>query len=84
MVYVTMFDKFMSGWGRAKGLKSVYVLECESEEEAEVVAENARRRMEMIRINIRYTKPYYTPSKYWVTLRTKNEASAWYKKGAFL
>lgn len=51
-VYVTMTDSFMSGWGPAKGKTNKYVLECESYEEAEIVAANARRRSEMKYVNI--------------------------------
>ena len=35
--WVTMTDRFMSGWGLAKGLKNKLVFECESLAEAEKV-----------------------------------------------
>lgn len=65
MVYVTMTDKFMSGWGMAKGKINKLVIECENSVQAEKIADYARRnRNEMKYINIRYSKPYYNSSKY--------------------
>jgi hypothetical protein len=47
MYYVTMTDKFMSGWGEAQGKNNKLVISCDTYEEAQIVEENARRRKEM-------------------------------------
>jgi len=59
MYYVTMTDKFMSGWGRAHGKINKMVVECDTYEEAAQIERAARRRSEMRRVNIRTSKPYY-------------------------
>lgn len=68
-LYVTMTDKFMSGWGRARGLINKLVIECDTLEQAETIERNAQKRDEMksIRIVDRYpnfsTKRYITSDK---------------------
>ena len=41
MYYVKMTDRFLSGWGPARSKKAVFIYECETIQEAEIVAENA-------------------------------------------
>ena len=50
--YVTMTDPFMSGWGKAEGLINKLVFECDSYQEADMVATNAYDRGDMRSINI--------------------------------
>jgi hypothetical protein len=57
--FVTMTDKFMSGWGQARGMTNKMIVECETYEQAETIARNARNRREMRRVNIRTSRPYY-------------------------
>ena len=57
--YVTMTDKFMSGWGMAEGKTNKLIIECETYEEAQVIERNARKRSEMRYVNITRTKPRY-------------------------
>jgi hypothetical protein len=57
--YVTMTDKFMSGWGMAKDKTNKLIIECQTIEQAEQVERAAKSRSEMRYINIRTTKPYY-------------------------
>lgn len=57
--YVTMTDKFMSGWGMVEGKTNKYVVECDNYEQAELIERNAHKRSEMKYINIRSSKPYY-------------------------
>ena len=65
MVYVTMTDKFMSGWGMAEGKINKLVIECENSVQAEKIADYARRNRNDVKyINIRYSKPYYNSNKY--------------------
>ena len=62
MYYVTATDKFMSGWGLAKGKTNKVVVICENLTEAEEVEEALHSRDEMKYINIRASKPYYNSS----------------------
>ena len=78
-VYVTMTDKFLSGWGRAEGKINKLIFVCDSAEEAQIVFHNAESRGDMKHINMTVTKPYYSPSKYYAQFRTQEDASNWYK-----
>lgn len=59
MWYVTMTDKFMSGWGQASGTVNKLVISCNTYNEAVIVTANAERRGEMRYVNICSKKPYY-------------------------
>ena len=67
--FVTMTDRFMSGWGQAKGKINKYVVECDTYEQAERIERNARKRDEMKYVNIvdgrmpSYDKRRYLVSK---------------------
>lgn len=61
--FVTMTDKFMSGWGMASGKINKLVIECETYQQAETLARNAKKRPEMRYVNIVRNKPRY-PGKY--------------------
>ncbi|ALA48007.1 hypothetical protein ABE137_12540 [Brevibacillus laterosporus] len=81
--YVTMTDKFMSGWGRASGRINKLVFECDSYYEACTVAENANNRSDMKYVNITSKKPYYSSARYYAQYKNKEECPAWYKEGYF-
>ena len=57
--FVTMTDKFMSGWGMAQGKTNKLIIECDTCEQAAIIERNALRRDEMRFVNIRTTKPRY-------------------------
>ena len=59
MYYVTMTDKFLSGWGNATNKTNKFIIECETIEQAETIQKNARKRSEMKYINICINKPRY-------------------------
>jgi len=59
MFYVTMTDKFMSGWGHAQGKTNKLIIECNTVDEAEQIERAARRRSEMKYVNIRTRRPRY-------------------------
>jgi len=80
MLYVTMTDKFMSGWGMAEGQINKLVLECKDLHEAMIVEKNAQNRPEMIYINICSNKPHYNSERYYTSFKTKNEYDYWYKE----
>jgi hypothetical protein len=50
--FVTMVDKFMSGWGYAKGKTNKLVIACNNFKEAQTVQKNALNRPEMKYVNI--------------------------------
>ena len=80
MVYVTMTDKFMSGWGMAKGKINKLVIECENSVQAEKIADYARNnRDEMKYINITYNKPSYNFSKYLTSWKLFSDMTGWIK-----
>jgi len=58
-LYVTMTDKFMSGWGQAANKINKFIVECDSYEQAEAIERAAHNRSEMKDINIRTTEPHY-------------------------
>lgn len=68
-VYVTMTDKFMSGWGLAKNKLNKFVITCDNYEQAKIVYNNAKKREEMKFVNIVYNKPYYNEKFYKVSSR---------------
>ena len=49
-IYVGMTDTFMSGWGDAEGRTNRYVVECDTEIQAQQIEKAARARDEMKRI----------------------------------
>lgn len=57
--YVTMTDKFMSGWGMAERKTNKFIVVCENWKQAEAIERNAKKRPEMKYINICTTKPRY-------------------------
>lgn len=83
MIYVTMTDKFLSGWGMAEGRIAKYVYECDTLEEARIVVENAENRKDQKNINICYSKPYYNSNTHRVEYLTKAEHPSWYTAGYF-
>ena len=83
MYYVTMTDKFMSGWGRASGLINKLIFPCETWAEAKIVADNAANRSDQKYINIRTSKPYYNSNRYLAQVKTKDDYSSWYIEGFF-
>jgi hypothetical protein len=83
MYYVTMTDKFMSGWGMAQGKKNKLVFICDTYEEAEIVEQNATNRNDMKYINVTSKKPYYNSNEYYVQIKTKEEYPTWYQRGYF-
>lgn len=67
MYYVTMTDKFLSGWGQAKGKINKLVVRCETREQAIRIERNAHERSEMKTINVTQSEPYYSSTRYTVS-----------------
>lgn len=51
-LYVRMTDAAMSGWGGAQGKKNVFVVECETEEQADKIITAAEKRSEMKNVQL--------------------------------
>lgn len=82
--YVTMTDKFMSGWGKARGRVNKLVFVCDSLEQALIVSANARARSDQKYISVTTgRRPWYSPERYMVQFKTVNDYPKWYQKGAF-
>lgn len=80
MIYVTMTDTFMSGWGKADGKKNIYAVACESMEQAQLIEKNAKKRSEMKNVKIRLEKPYYSEHNYLVTWKHFDNLSGPWKE----
>ena len=79
MYYVSMTDKFMSGWGMAEGKKAKFIVACDTYEQAETIERNAKRRSEMSYINIGTTKPRQRKGQI-LTFRTYEQLGSVWKK----
>ena len=77
--YVTMTDKFMSGWGYAKDKINKLVIECDSMKEAFIIEKNANDRSEMKHINIVSKKPYYSKDRYYTSYHSKPDYQTWFQ-----
>lgn len=80
LFYVTMHDTFMSGWGLAKGKDNIMVVECDSLEDAELIAENAEKRSEMKNVNIWTEMPNYDKNKILLSIKTFDQLSGPWKE----
>lgn len=78
MYYVSMTDKFLSGWGKADGKINKLVLECDSMGEATTVEINAKDRSEMKDIAVHGHKPHFNTKKYHTTYHGKPDYKRWY------
>ncbi len=77
--WVSMTDKFMSGWGRAEGQINKLVIECDTYDEAEKVYNNVIKRSEMKYVNICMNKPRYNSNYYLTSYRTKVDVPKFFK-----
>lgn len=62
--YVTMTDRFMSGWGMAKGTTNKFVIGTDDYDRAKYLYEKALNRPEMRYVNLNITKPHYGSGVY--------------------
>lgn len=81
--YVTMTDKFMSGWGEAKGKANKLIFVCKDMSEAMIVADNAENRTDQKFVNICENRPYYNKDRYHTQIKTKEDYPCWYVEGFF-
>ena len=81
--WVSMTDKFMSGWGMADHKTNKLVIECDNYDEAETVYNNALERSEMKYVNICMNKPRYNELGYYVSYHDKTDYDNWFKPNYF-
>ena len=83
-MYVTMKDNFMSGWGPARDKTNIYLVECDTYEQAEQIFDAACRRDEMENVKMCDDAPYYGPD-HLVTEKQYSELSGcWIEEGGRL
>jgi hypothetical protein len=78
-VFVSMNDKFLSGWGPAKNKINKFVIECENWEEAERVERNARKMREMKFVNVSRHFPAIKSNHYLSTMKYEDLGEIWKK-----
>jgi len=79
-IYVTMTDKFMSGWGKAENKVNKFIVVCETMEQARAIERNAKKCNEMKYINICFTKPCYNKDRYVESVRSYDELGVIWKE----
>jgi hypothetical protein len=83
LIYVTMTDKFMSGWGCAKGKHNKLVFVCNGWEQADIVATNGQNRPEMTHVRTRTSSPSYNKELYYTQFKTIEDYPTWYEANSF-
>ena len=73
--YVTMTDRFMSGWGKAEGKTNKFVIGTDDYDRAEKMAALARMRSDMRYVNIAIRKPYYNRNRVLVSYEDAEKIS---------
>jgi hypothetical protein len=80
-IFVWMTDKFMSGWGQARGKINKLIIRCDTLEQAECIFKNAQMREEMKNINYGRKLPYFSESKYKLSFKTWDQLGYVWKTG---
>ena len=62
-----MVDNFMSGWGQAEGLVNIYLVECDTERQAECIEKSAKNRGEMSRVQFHHNEPHWPKATHLVS-----------------
>lgn len=79
--FVSLQDKQQSGWGAAKGKKSMVVFECDSPREAGIVMNNGLNRSDFTDVSTVLTvEPTFNTSTHHVTKATKQTWSEFYQR----
>ena len=81
--YVTTTDKFMSGWGMAKGLTNRLIFVCESLDEAETVNKNCMNRSDQKNVRVCTAKPRLKSEGFLYQVKDKENSETWYQPCAF-
>ncbi len=82
--FVVATDRFMSGWGRAQGGRSLFAVPCKDMAQARIVEENMRHRSEMKRVRIVAAgyRPALRRGDHY-SIRDMSDCSRFYTPGGF-
>lgn len=81
--YVTLTDKFLSGWGKAEGKKNRLIIPTRSLREAELVKQEANTRNDFTNIEVKERIPNYDHRKNFVQVKTREDMPKLFKKVYF-
>lgn len=71
--FVTMTDKFLTGWGCAKGKIAKRIVVCQTHADAIVLKDRlANPKYKMTYVNVVKDFPYYNPSRYTISIDKYN------------
>lgn len=80
--FVTMTDKFLSGWGGAQSRIAKYVVECDTLEQARHIERAANQRNEMIYVHLTAKPPrFYPKRRYQVTHKHWSDLGGVWEEG---
>lgn len=81
--YVTCTDRFMGGWGYAKGRNNRLIFVCETQAEAWIVHDNATGRNDQKNVHVCTRKPKLDHYTNMYQVKTKETCGAWYEEGTW-
>ena len=79
MIYISMIDNFMSGWGMAEGKKNVLIFECGDSQEAIKVMNYGQTREEMSDAFVSPRKPEFNSDMFYSQVKNKENFPIAYK-----
>lgn len=80
--FVVCNDTFLSGWGYARGGRSLYALAVTSPDQAKIVLDNGRARSDMRRVRLNMRLPRLREGDHLVIVGP-SDAPRWYEPGGF-
>lgn len=80
--FVVCNDSFLSGWGLARGGRSLYALAVTSPAQAKIVLDNGRARSDMRRVRLNMRLPRLREGDHLVIVGP-SDAPRWYEPGGF-
>lgn len=80
--FVVCNDTFFSGWGLARGGRSLYALAVKNPAQAKIVMANAKARSDMKRVRLNMRLPRLRDGDH-LAIVGPSEAPRWYKPGGF-
>lgn len=85
MKYVSVTDKFMSGWGNAEGKTFKYIFVCDDKTQADNVANNLKSMKNHTDVIILGVKPRYDDRKFYIktVIGSGDGFNKYYIKGYF-
>lgn len=78
--YVTMTDKFLSGWGMSAGKTNKLIIGCDTLTQAKTAYKNAKKMKQMKYVNYTSTKPYYDKRRYYISYKNYKNSGRLFTK----